>query len=257
MFEFILRIVILITILVIVQVFFNIYIYRQPRSYKKLIIYGLISSIVISIGIFLWISINKIQKTPLLGTIIYAIDYPFRSFINYLYKPLLVGWFIIPMIIIWLIFIFKGGMIYYKIKQEYFKFINEHKDSIKPSVQAESKTPSLITKNKKECEATQLKPLPKLYFLENIKIHAFNHRSLSGLAKVLPIAQHELVIGKTSQGYVAIYENKKGYQKLKQIFSRYGIDIAELQAKPSIVFFTTQTVRTIGLKDYVNKLKEV
>ena len=96
---------------------------------------------------------------------------------------------------------------------------------------------------------------PKKYFLEDVKTKAFEHRTVRGIAKVLPLAKSELIIGKTLQGYVAIYETSQGYKQLKQIFSKNSIDIANLQAKPSIVLFTQNNVRCFELKDYIKRIR--
>lgn len=260
MVEFILKFVIVLSALVVIQAFYNAYLYRQPKNVERISAVSSATIAVVLVSGALWLGVNYLNRLPYISNVVIAIDSPFNAFASYLPKPFLVIWFIIPILAIWIIFIFKSGLVYQKIKKDYFKFIakNGSNEDLK-----EDSGQALNIATADEAKETKPEPIkinlkkepPKRYFLENVPIKSFEHRTIKGIAKVIPLARENLIIGKTLQGYVAIYESNKGYKQLKRLFSENSIDIASLQSKPSIVLFTRNNVKCIGLKDYLRKIK--
>ena len=260
MVEFILKFVIVLSALAVVQAFCNAYLYRQPKNVERISAVSSATIAVVLVSGALWFGVNYLNKAPYVSNVITAIDSPFKSFVSYLPKTLIAIWFIVPVLLIWIIFIFKSGFIYQKIKRDYFKFIAKNgSDQKQKSEEATVVQPSVDEKaedHKPEPMIMKLKAEPpKRYFLENVPIKSFEHRTIKGIAKVVPLAKENLIVGKTLQGYVAIYESNMGYKQLKRLFSENSIDIAGLQPKPSIVIFTHDNVKCFGLKDYLRKIK--
>lgn len=260
MIEIILKVGILLTGILIIQTTYNTILYRQPKNLARIATVGNVTLVTTVVAAALWWCVNWLDKIPYLNNFIIAVDSPFKAFWNYLPKIYLLIWFVIPIVLVWIIFLFKGGIAYQKIKKEYFKFINS--DSSKSESNSHISTPPPVElkgdiKPKKEDKEHvvirfKAKEPPKKYFLENVKTKSFEHRTVKGITRVLPC---ELVIGKTLQGYVAIYETNQGYKKLKKIFSENSIDITDLRAQPSIVLFTQSKVQCFGLKDYLRRIK--
>lgn len=263
MIEIMLKAGILLTGIMIIQTTYNTVLYRQPRNFGKIATVANVTIITAVVAAGLWWLVNYLDKIPYLSRLIIAIDSPFKAFWNYLPKLFLLIWFIVPVALIWIVFLFKGGIIYRKIKKEYFKFVNsgskkeivEPVEPIKPLSPVEPQGKIIPKKEQDHVLHFESKAPPKKYFLEDVKTKAFEHRTVRGIAKVLPLAKSELIIGKTLQGYVAIYETSQGYKQLKQIFSKNSIDITNLQAKPSIVLFTQNNVRCFELKDYIKRIR--
>lgn len=243
----------------VIQTAYNTVLYRQPKNLARIATVGNVTLVTAVVAASLWWCVNWLDRIPYLNKIIIVIDSPFKAFWNYLPKLYLLIWFVIPIVLVWIIFLFKGGIAYQKIKREYFKFVNSDSPKNESESQTEAPPPIEIKgeiKPRKESKDHVVikfeKEPPKKYFLENVKTKSFEHRTVRGITRVLPC---ELVIGKTLQGYVAIYETNQGYKKLKQIFSENSIDITGLKAQPSIVLFTQSKVQCFGLKDYIKRIK--
>ena len=271
MIELLLRVGIILTALVISQAFFNTFLYRQPRNWGKILIVTIAVIATWLTAILCWILVNFLPKFPVLGNIVGFIDAPFKAFYDYLPKILGIIWFVLPIVVVWIIFLIKGGVAYRKIRKAYFDFIEKHGTAISSEpdvVVANDESTNEVSKSPEAKIQDSEEHIPKLifdselppqkYFLDGkVKTVPFEHRTVKGIAKALPLAKTELLLGKTLDGYVGIYESRKGYRQLQKLFSENSIDITNVKASPSIVFFTSKKVKSMGLKEYVMKLRQV
>lgn len=261
MLELILQILMVITGIIAIEVSYNSLLYRQKKTPIKIGILGIISVISTIITLLVCILLSNLKRIPYAGKIIRVVDFPFDKFFSYIPQWLLFVWFGIPIIIVWIVFAFRGGYVYHKIKAEYQEFLRKQK----AKEEKESDPKSQPKKNKPEEKLIELssnsaeskKTPPNKYFLgKEVKLAVFNHKSLKGLKKAIMHAKKGVVIGKTAAGYVAIYINGTGLKDLKKIFSKYSLDISELERKPSIVFFTHEKVKTRNLKQWIMKVRK-
>lgn len=285
MIEWAIRFFLILTTIVTINSLYSMILYRRKKSVWRI---SLFTGIVVlcAIAMFLlWNSSQKIYSIPYGGYILKIMDSPFVAFFNYIPKWFIFIWFIVPVLIAWIFFLGKSGFTYEKIKKEYYNFVKKQqekdaadKNKEKPEKAIETtdsvvsiansnatepavteKTEELIdlqeqTATKKAAEAKKMPP--KQFFLEDsYPPTKFNYASLQGIHKAISHAKKELVLGKTKNGYVAVYATRNGYQKLKEIFSRNSIDITPLKATPSVVFFTYTKTNTYTIRNYVMKLE--
>lgn len=286
MIELFLRLLIALTAIVIIQTTYNALLYKQNKSIPKIGLVISMALLVVAVGVVLWLLIPDLKSIKYLGNVLAIIDMPFQRFYNYLPKWFLLLWFILPLATAWVIFVFRGGIVYLSIKRKYIKFTqsqakqapkessNKHKEEVantSPEVVEPTPTAPVLadiapeTTSKVADKTTQtarkprtdLRVPPKKYFLDGeVAVKHFDHKSMKGLKQVVLKAKKELILGRTVDGYVGVYETKQGYKDLKKIFSKHSIDISELEPKSSIVFFNQDSVETIGLKDYIQKVKK-
>lgn len=286
MIEWILRFALILTAVILINVLYSTFLYRQKNKIWKIGIIATLSFLVI-LGSFIgWYKVQLLYSIPYGGNILKIIDSPFSAFFNYVPQWFIWVWFVLPIAIAWIFFIGKSGFVYEKIKKEYFEFIKkqrekdakdgkkaekevEKKNNIQQSLQDKtlstsnneiSDTPSkeLVSLKKiapKSSSKTQKMP-PQQYFLgEEYPTTRFNYASLQGITKAIRFSKKHLILGKTRQGYVAVYATKGGYQKLKKIFSENSLDIAPLKGSPSVVFFTYKKIKAYTIRDYVSHLE--
>lgn len=266
MLELILQILMVITGIIVIEVSYNSLLYRQKKTPIKIGILGIISVISTIITLLVCILLSNLKRIPYAGKIIRVVDFPFDKFFSYIPQWLLFVWFGIPIIIVWIVFAFRGGYVYHKIKAEYQEFIKKQKakEAKEPKEPVQKSEPKKINRHEEKLielspnSAEDKKTPPNKYFLgKEVKLAVFNHKSLKGLKKATMHAKKGVVIGKTVAGYVAIYINGTGLKDLKKIFSKYSLDISELERKPSIVFFTHENVKTRNLKQWIMKVRKV
>lgn len=265
MVELILQVLIVISGIITVETCYNTWLYRQPKTSTKIVLISVVSVITAIITLLLCLFLTNLKSLPYVGKFFSIIDFPFEKFFSFIPQWLLFLWFGVPIIIVWIVFAFRGGLVYRKIKADYIAFIQKQKSKDKKENSNNENTSDNQVKEKEEDNLIDLKPEPpkaenippKKYFLgKEVKLTTFNEKSITGLKKATVVARKNLVIGKTSSGYVAIYINGLGLKQLKRLFSKYSLDISELDSKPSIVFFTHNTVECRSLKQWIYKVRK-
>ncbi|MTE03619.1 hypothetical protein [Lactobacillus johnsonii] len=288
MIELIIRAAIMMTLIIVIFASYVSLLYRQSKTAFRITGFVGIDLLAIVVVIILLYFTGAIKSIPFLGKLIILINDLFSAFFGYIPKLPLLIWFVVPVIIVWLIFFFKSGYIYEKIKKDYFEFMAKHQPKKKTEDTTVSEKTKDIEKVKKEAskalktthaqlekaskkaaEKPKIEPKtdlqqatsmpPQQHFLTGLyPTTIFNYRSITGMKKALSLLKKRpLVLGKTGKGYVAIYMTSKGYQELKILFSKSSLDITPLKASPSIVFFTYRETKTIPLRRYVEEIERM
>lgn len=265
MIELILQVLIVISGIITVETCYNTWLYRQPKTSGKIMLISIMGVITAIITFLLCLFLTNLKKIPYAGKFFSIIDFPFEKIFSYIPQWLLFLWFGVPIIIVWIIFAFRGGLVYRKIKLDYIAFMQKQKNKDKKENSKGENISDKQVNKEEEGNLIDLKPdspkieniPPKKYFLgKEVKLTVFNEKSITGLKKATVVARKNLVIGKTSSGYVAVYINGVGLKQLKVLFSKYSLDISELNAKPSIVFFTYNTVDCRSLKQWIYQVRK-
>lgn len=268
MVEWLLRLFLILIMIIISQSMYNTLLYRQEKTVLKIAFVSVINLLLIFLLIPIWKYSAMLQKIPIAGKFIYVLDAPFRVFFRYLPRWALILWFVVPLALIWVIFLFRGGIVYIQIKNKYKQFMNRNKEKNEDEKTVEikekpSEKTKLIDQSKQTARIeTHEEKIEKRRkdqrFLDESRytVKKFNYKSSGHLKMVTKLSKNGLILGRTANGYIGIFTNLKGYKELKKLFSENSLDISKLEAKPSAVIFTKSKITSYPLREYISKLGE-
>lgn len=244
--EYLIKIFLIVTMIIVVQTAYNTFVYRQIGKLKW-IKFGAVSLMGLVIGTGLISLVKDFTKLPFLTSIVSFIDTVIFAFFGYISSNLLLLWFVVPIMIIWIVYILKTivAVIINRIKFNRWKKENredEQEQSIPEDIK-EMQEEFPLLKN----EEVQNKE--NIHFLEGIPTTNIRFNSILGLQRAYEIAKKKgLQIGETETGYVAVYANAEGIKQLKSIFNDNGIKITGLENRPSIVLFNKKVEDCVTIK---------
>lgn len=259
MIEWILYFILAMTAIIIMQSTYNSLLYRHKKSALKVILVVIIDGVTLVLSLATAYGISRLEHLQKVGLIIRIINVPFASFFNYLPKWALFIWFVLPLLIAWVFFLFKGGIVYQAIKRKFIEFNKNQALAKKETKEHKNKVQNSQTKPKLETQSipsNAKKMPPKMHFLDDVQLHHLEPKTFAGVKKMAMMAKNGLIVGKTKNGYVACYRTGQGYKDLKKLFSKNSIDISMLKPQSSIVFFNHDKVKAQSFKNYIRKMKE-
>lgn len=241
-----------------IQIAYNSIVYRKI-GIARWIKFILFAAVVVFAGYLLFQSINKLAYLPYVSGIVNAIDSMFSTFFGYLSDSILIIWFVVPLIITWIVYLFMTTITVVKNRRKYYKWKRKVEDEERQDLVKSDQS----TKEAKKTQETS--PLPAVdeqaikqngaHFLSEPTVK-IRYKSVLGLQRAYETSKSKgLQLAENETGYVAVYADKSGVKKLKEIMSENGIDHSSLQNRPSIVFFDSNNIRCITIKEAFEKMK--
>lgn len=233
----------------IVQIAYNTFIYRQLGIDKRIKFSIVVVLDLVAGGALISIS-SKVLNVPYLRNVIRFIDTLFISFFKYVSSNILIIWFVLPMLVIWLVFIGKSIV---SVILNRRKFNAWHKEkAVKVN---ESIAPHV------EKSVNKVDDLPKTteYMIDflDVDIADFTYDTEEALTKVYEDSKvNGLQVGKTETGYVAVYSNLRGINQLKEIMTKNHAHIDNIENRPSIIFINQDDSSCVPIKEAIQRLKE-
>lgn len=246
--EYVLKGLIIATILACIQISYNTLLYRQfgVSRWIKFIIISLFS---VGIGGVLIYYTKSFVQLPYVEIIVNFTDTLLFAFFGYISKWFLLIWFVLPVLSVWAVYLIKS--IIYVINNR-IKFRKWQKQNQETNMQEKQEMNMTETKSKEQENISD----ETIYFLEDVETTNIRYNTILGLQRVYELAKKKgLQLGKTERGYVAVYSNTEGVNLLSNILQDYGIETYELEKLPSVVFINKKVVKGIPIKKAMEKLK--
>lgn len=241
------------TLVVVVQIAYNALIYRQLGKMKWLK-FGVVVFISLIIDIVLIYNVKNLVTLPYIKTVVHFIDTMLFSFFGYISGNFLLIWFVVPLLIIWAVFMVKVSITIIKSRIKFNLWKKQNKEDeiienvIEEKVQTIERHEEKTTPTKNEMEQEK--------FLEDVPLVKIRFNSVLGLQRTYEVAKNKgLQVGENENGYVAVYSSLKGLKELKGILEKFQISIVNLTNRPSIVFFDRDNARGLTIKVAMEKLK--
>lgn len=253
--EYLIKIFVILTLVAIIQTSYNIFIYRQVGKLRwgKFLILS-ISCVVV--GGYLLSVIKEVTELPYLKGVFGFIDSVIFSFFSYISSSLMVLWFVVPILIVWIIYLLKSISSVIKNRIKFNQWENQNKDNMEPMITAVGNDKAV--KEEKPQEVTVCEPAieEKVHFLENVEIVEIRFDSILGLQRAYEVSKKKgLQIGETESGYVAVYSSKEGMMELEGIFNKHGIERPHLGNDNSLVFFNKKNTKSLEIRKAMDMLR--
>ncbi|HLQ97029.1 MAG TPA: hypothetical protein VK108_11765 [Pseudogracilibacillus sp.] len=257
--EYLLKLILLVIVISVIHIAYNAIVYKQIGN-KRWITFILISLAGIVAGYGLYIVIEWLVAVPYLHGFFKGIDSIFKTFFDYLPKPFVVTWFIAPLVLAWIFYIFTTIIKVIKNRRKYYtwrKKVEKEEAKEQENLQsgkvakAESSEPIAQVAEPVQEETKQ----DNVHFLSE-PVSKIRYKSALGLQRSYEKAKEKgLQLAESDNGYVAVYAEKTGVNKLKSLMHENGIDYSNLKNRPSIVFFDAKEMQCITIKEAFEKMK--
>lgn len=259
--EILLKIILIVVVISLLQIAYNAVIYRQPGKMKWVKFISLVAAILIC-GYLLFESIKPFTELRYVSSVVSVIDTMIFTFFSYLPKTFLIIWFVAPLVITWIAYLFLTLTTVIKNRYKYLKW--------KKGVEAEEKSSlssgeaSKETNDNSPVEVVELDVGQEQEDVDEKNIHflsepmtKFRYKSILGLQRAYEVAKEKgLQLTETETGYVAVYADRSGVRKLRKLMSENGIDYSQIENRPSVVFFDLDTVQCVSIKEALGKMNE-
>lgn len=253
-----LKIILVIIAISSIHIAYNAIVYRKSGAARWVKFAFLIAAVVVALYLSFQAT-DKLVAFPYINGVINAVDSVFLTFWGYLPNAPLFIWFVIPFILTWIVYLFMTVTTVVRYRHKYYKW--------KQKVEAEEKQDSAETNQssqgvKSAKETTVQSPAMDqptkqndVHFLSEPTVK-IRYKSVLGLQRAYETSKSKgLQLAESETGYVAVYANKSGVQKLKHILSENGIDHSSLKNRPSIVFFNLDNMQCITIKEAFERMK--
>lgn len=259
--EIALKILLIVVAISFIQIAYNALIYRQ-RGKMKWIKFLLVAAATLIGGYLLFNYIKPFTELPYISFVVGAIDSMIFTFFSYLPKTFLLVWFVAPLVIVWIVYLFITLTTVIKNRVKYMKWKNqvvyEEKTSLLENAKNDVKVEVVEEKGTEIAAAAEVEESgqyeKEIHFL-NEPMTKIRYKSILGLQRAYEVAKAKgLQLAETETGYVAVYAEKTGVKKLKELLSKNGIDYSKLENRPSVVFFDSDTVQCVSIKEALKKM---
>lgn len=248
--EYLIKIFLIVTMIIVVQTAYNTFVYRQIGKMKWLK-FGFVSFLGLTIGIVLMVLVKEFIKFPFIRSVVGFIDTVIFAFFGYISSSFLLVWFVVPILIIWLVYLLKSLVAVVINRAKFNKWKNENKEEEPTEIVAE-----VIQEEHSPTSEESIEEEDSIHFLDGVPLTKIRFNSVLGLQRAYEIAKKKgLQISKTETGYIAVYANAEGVQQLKSVFNDNGIESAGLENRPSIIFFNKKVTGSISIKSAMDKVK--
>lgn len=245
---------VLVTEIMIIQILYNVFIFNKtdPLKLAKMTI-GTVLSLVVTVALCLLIP--KAMTFP----VIKEVDSFFDRFISLLSKYVnytdVFLWFAFPFTLAMIVFVFKGILERLKIRK---KFVTSQKNTNKDKTKKEAKVIIDVPKEDLEDVEDGIENIEDDLLQIDYPTTKIKYTGVIGLQRAYEMAKEQgLLLDKQEGDFVAVYSDKKGLTKLKQILSENSLDISKLQGKPSLVIFDKNDIKKVcGIRDEMESIKQ-
>lgn len=255
--EYLIKIFLILTIVIVLQTSYSTLVYRQIGQ-ARWIKFGAVGLVTLAVGIALIMRVKWLTDLPYLHSVVRFIDKVIFAFFGYLSGKLLFVWFIVPLLIIWIIYLGKSAytVVTNRIKFNQWKKANEEKEKpVEAVVSADGQKDDqqetdLVVEDPEK--AVEVDP----HFLKNVPLTRIRLNSILGIQRIYEIAKNKgLQVSETETGYVAVYSNAEGIKQLKEILHANHVKEIKLENRPSIVLFDQTVTKCIPIKQAMARIK--
>lgn len=258
--EIALKVLLIVVAISFVQIAYNALVYRQ-RGKMKWIKFLLVAAGSLIGGYLLFNYIKPFTELPYISFIVGAIDSMVFTFFGYLPKTILLVWFVAPLVIVWVVYLFMTLTTVMKNRIKYMQWKKRVESEAKPSFQENTENVTkidVVEETDTEIAAAEIEEAEQyekeIHFLDE-PMSKIRYKSVLGLQRAYEVAKAKgLQLAETDTGYVAVYAEKSGIKKLKELLSQNGIDYNKLENRPSVVFFDSDTVQCVSIKEALKKM---
>ncbi|HFD1725292.1 TPA: hypothetical protein QFM54_001865 [Enterococcus faecium] len=252
--QILLKALLVITIVGIVQIGYNAWIYRQFGFFRwvKLIMLTLVSLVVAYI---LWGAIEKISTIKYLSSVLKFFDSILFTFFSFVPSKFILYWIIFPLLVAWIFYLLNTLRVVLVTRWRFYRW--QKKNESEELLRAENSIESLESDsdiNELESKNEEIES-KSIHFLEvdTVKIR---YKSILGLQRAYEKSKNEgLQISETDNGYIAVYASSEGVKQLRELFKMHNLDKRKLNNRPSVVFFDKENVSCIGIKEALESMK--
>lgn len=260
--EISLKILLIVIAISFIQIAYNSLVYRQ-RGKMRWAKFSFVAAATLNGGYLLFKFIKPFTELPYISLVVGAIDSMFFTFFSYLPKTFLIIWFVVPFAITWVVYLIKTLATVVKNRIKYVKWKKRAEDEEKSSLKENTENVTEVEANDTDAviaaavevieEAGQCEK--DIHFLDET-MTKIRYKSILGLQRAYEVAKAKgLQLAETETGYVAVYAEKTGVKKLKELLSQNSIDISEIENRPSVVFFDADTVQQcVPIKEALIKM---
>lgn len=242
--EILLDLVFGIVLVIFFQTLYNGLVWKNKSNLKWLwlSLIVIVTSAIAFLG-FYWV--NQINRLAYIGEVIKWFDRIILMVISYLpYKKILL-WFGVPFIAAWIYFGIKAVIKYFVIKNNFNKQNSQQKD-IKKSLKLRE-----LFHNKSKPEL----PIPIEF--EDQVLSKIRYHSPLGLQRALDKAKKGgLQLGKTDDGYIAVYADEEARKKLVLILDGFNIDAKSINSAPAVVTMKQTRIESESFKEKMKGVKD-
>lgn len=247
------KIFLIITIIGIAQIAYNTFIFRQIGIDKR-IKFSVIVVLDLVVGIALLTLSKKVLTVPYLSHFINFVDTLFISFFKYISSNILIIWFVLPMLVIWFVFIGKS-IVSVILNRKRFNAWHK-KNTVKVEEKLEPNLEKDLEPVSEQTYDLSEKKERRIDFLD-VDVVDFSYDTEEALTKVYEDSKiNGLQVGKTDTGYVAVYSNLEGINQLKAMLDRNNVHIKTIENRPSIILINQDDSSCISIKEAMQRLKE-
>ncbi|EKZ0201732.1 hypothetical protein QPI79_002231 [Enterococcus faecalis] len=251
MFNVLLRAFVIVSGFIFLQIAYSAVCYRKVGKVKwiKFVAWlGLISGITY----FIYTNLIYVERLPIVKQVIGFFNSAVRLFLSYISAEIFIVYFMIPLLLVWIYYLSKTVITVVKKKLAYNRWVKSEEDKLLADVKEIIVDPENEISNE-ENEFAILE-----YDFLDVPLSKIRYKTIFGLQRAYELAKEKgLQIGQTDTGYVAIYAEKEGIRKLKEILSMNSVDYGDLENRPSIVFFSGGSVtNAVPIMEQLMKIKE-
>lgn len=250
-----LKIILVVVAVSIIQIAYNSIVYRQIGNLKWVKFIFVVAIVLVS-SYLLFKSIKPFTELRYISNVMDVIDAVFLTFFGYLPKSFLVIWFVIPIVITWIAYLIITLITVVKNRYKYFNW--------KKKIEAEEKNSAYEREYDKEAKETvvtssdgDIEDADKdnVHFLSE-PMTKIRYKSILGLQRAYEVSKEKgLQLAEIETGYVAVYADKSGIKKLRELMFENGIECSNLKNRPSIVFFDSDKTECVPIKEALEKMK--
>lgn len=247
--EISLKIILVVVAISLVQIAYNSLVYRQIGKLKWVKFISVVVAVALG-SYLLFVFIKIFTSLRYVSSITNAIDAVIFTFIGYLPKKFLIIWFVVPLVITWIVYLFITIATVIKNRYKYFTWKKRTENDEKNSSYDEKNNEKMT-----DIPSVETASRDNVHFLSE-PMTKIRYKSILGLQRAYEVAKEKgLQLTETENGYVAVYADKSGVLRLKEIMAQNGIDHSELENRPSIVFFDLDTIKCVSIKEAFEKMK--
>lgn len=251
-----LKIILVVVAISIIQIAYNSVVYRQVGKIKWVKFIPIVAIVLLG-GYFLFSSIKPFTDLRYISNVVDVIDTVFFTFFGYLPKNIIIVWFVLPIVITWIAYLFITLTTVIKNRYKYFNWkkkieANEKEVNEQEPEYDDKEKETIITHLDKGLEDENE---DNVHFLSE-PMAKIRYKSILGLQRAYEISKEKgLQLAESDTGYVAVYADKTGVSRLKELMNENNIDYSKLKNRPSIVFFDSSTIQCVSIKEAFEKIK--
>lgn len=266
--EYLIKIFLILTIVIVLQTTYSTLVYRQV-GWARWLKFSAIGLVTLAIGIVLIMRVKWLVQLPYLQGVVQFIDKVIFAFFGYLSGKLLFVWFIVPLLLMWVVYLGKSIYAVTTNRMKFNRWKKENTEKEKPAEvmsSADDQTDDIQDEDivveeqeladPKDVIEPETAVAEDVHFLTDVPLTRIRFNSALGIQRAYEIAKNKgLQVGETATGYVAVYSDAKGIKQLKEILKTNHVKEVKLENRPSIVMFDRAGASCTTIKQAMAKIK--